>query len=296
MDYKRRLLKEATKHLFKRKPQSYKAILLDYPIYPTPRYGYGRDPHNRLINILNNNRHRYIELLNTLTTFHSCIERIPYTMSNNIDPFWNNGYFPALDALALYCVITAMKPKHYIEIGSGNSTKFAKKAIKDFGLNTEMICIDPKPRAEIKNIADKIIYCQCEMADLSIFSRLEPNDILFIDGSHRCFMNSDVTTVFLDIIPELKSGVLIHFHDIYLPYDYPPEMKEFFYSEQYLLAVMLLSMPQPDVLFPAFFIQNDRELMNILKPVTEALSRTGFHGGSFWMRKSDPWAGNPAKS
>ena len=283
--YKRRLFKEATKHLFKRKPQSYKAILLDYPVYPTPRYGYGRDTHHLLTNILINNKQRYVDLLNEFTTFQSYVQLISYNMDNSIEPFWNNGFFPALDALALYCIIALIKPRYYLEVGSGNSTKFAKKSINDFRLNTQIICIDPKPRAEIKEIADKIIYCPCEIVDLDIFFTLGANDILFIDGSHRCFMNSDVTTVFLDIIPDLKSGVLIHFHDIYLPYDYPTEIKERFYSEQYLLAVMLLSMSQPDVLFPAFFIQNDRELMNILKPVTDTLGQTSFHGGSFWIRK-----------
>jgi len=283
--YKRRLFKEATKHLFKRKPQSYKAILLDYPVYPTPRYGYGRDTHHLLTNILINNKQRYVDLLNEFTTFQSYVQLISYNMDNSIEPFWNNGFFPALDALALYCIIALIKPRYYLEVGSGNSTKFAKKSINDFRLNTQIICIDPKPRAEIKEIADKIIYCPCEIVDLDIFFTLGVDDILFIDGSHRCFMNSDVTTVFLDIIPDLKSGVLIHFHDIYLPYDYPTEIKERFYSEQYLLAVMLLSMSQPDVLFPAFFIQNDRELMNILKPVTDTLGQTSFHGGSFWIRK-----------
>jgi len=283
--YKRRLFKEATKHLFKRKPQSYKAILLDYPVYPTPRYGYGRDTHHLLTNILINNKQRYVDLLNEFTTFQSYVQLISYNMDNSIEPFWNNGFFPALDALALYCIIALIKPQYYLEVGSGNSTKFARKSINDFRLNTQIICIDPKPRAEIKEIADKIIYCPCEIVDLDIFFTLGANDILFIDGSHRCFMNSDVTTVFLDIIPDLKSGVLIHFHDIYLPYDYPTEIKERFYSEQYLLAVMLLSMSQPDVLFPAFFIQNDRELMNILKPVTDTLGQTSFHGGSFWIRK-----------
>ena len=70
-------------------------------------------------------------------------------------------------------------------------------------------------------------------------------------------MNSDVTTVFLDILPELNNGVLIHFHDIFLPLDYAPKFIDLFYTEQYLLAVLLLSTPKPDIVFPSFFVQRD---------------------------------------
>ncbi len=147
------------------------------------------------------------------------------------------------------------------------------------------MCIDPKPRADIKTIADQITYSKLEDVDINIFRQLDENDILFIDGSHRCFMNSDVTTVFMDILPELKKGVLIQFHDIFLPLDYSPELIDSFYSEQYLLAVFLLSTPKPDIVFPSFFVQNDPGLMNILDPIVKKLPHTSFHGGSFWIRK-----------
>jgi hypothetical protein len=283
--YKRRLLKEAIKHVFTRDPKSYKALFLDYPISPAPRYGSGHEPHRRLMNILSDGRPKYKDLLNEFIKFQADLECIPYDMVNETDPYWNNGFFPPLDALALYCIIALNKPSRYLEVGSGNSTKFARKAITDHKLNTELICIDPKPRAEIEGIADKMLYSPLESTDLNIFSTLDRNDILFIDGSHRCFMNSDVTTVFLDVIPEVKNGVLIHFHDIFLPFDYPLEIVESFYSEQYLLAVMLLSLPKPDVFFPSFFVQNDDELMKVLEPITKELNHTGFHGGSFWILK-----------
>jgi hypothetical protein len=283
--YKRRLLKEAIKHLFRRNPDSYKAIFLDYPVNPAPRYGFGHEPHERITEILNRNKRYYSDLLNQFIRFTTDIELIPLEKINETDPYWNNGFFPALDSLSLYSIIALMRPDRYFEVGSGHSTKFARRAIKDHKLNTRIICIDPKPRAEIDAIADEVIYSPLETVNPNIFSVLEKNDILFVDGSHRCFMNSDVTAVFLDVLPELKSGVLVHFHDIFLPFDYPSEMKEYFYSEQYLLAVMLLSTVNPDVVFPSFFVQNDRELMNILRPITGKLSYTSFHGGSFWIRK-----------
>jgi len=283
--YKRRLLKEAIKSLFRQDNNVHKALWLDYPINPVPRYGYGHEPHKRITNILSENKHQYRSLLKKMPNFQDDLEGIPLEQINETDPFWNNGCFPGLDALALYSIIALVKPNHYYEIGCGNSTKFARKAVKDHNLSTDIICIDPHPRSNIEAIADKIIYSNLESVDLTIFQALNSNDILFIDGSHRCFMNSDVTTVFLDILPEVKDGVLIHFHDIFLPFDYGPKLTDFFYNEQYLLAVLLLSTPKPDIVFPSFFVQRDPELMNIVDPMVKKLPHTSFHGGSFWIRK-----------
>jgi len=285
LTYKRRLLKEAIKFLFRPDNNVYKTLLLDYPINPVPRYGYGREPHKRITNILSENKRQYRSLLQGMLNFQYDMEGIPPEAIDEINPFWNNGCFPGLDALALYCIISLMKPTHYYEIGCGNSTKFARKAINDHNLSTDILCIDPKPRANIEAIADQVVYSNLESVDLTIFHNLNSNDILFIDGSHRCFMNSDVTTVFLDILPELTNGVLIHFHDIFLPFDYAPKLIDFFYTEQYLLAVLLLSTPKPDIVFPSFFVQRDPELMNILEPMVKKLPHTSFHGGSFWIRK-----------
>jgi hypothetical protein len=283
--YKRRLLKEAIKSLFRQDNKVHKALWLDYPINPVPRYGYGHEPHKRITNILSESKHQYRSLLKEMLTFQHDLEGIPREAADEINPFWDNVTFSGLDALALYCIISLMKPAHYYEIGCGNSTKFASKAINDHNLSTDIICIDPHPRANIEAIADHIIYSNLESVDLTIFHELNANDILFIDGSHRCFMNSDVTTVFLDILPELKNGVLIHFHDIFLPLDYAPKLIDLFYTEQYLLAVLLLSTPKPDIVFPSFFVQRDPELMNILDPMVKKLPHTSFHGGSFWIRK-----------
>jgi hypothetical protein len=283
--YKRRLLKEAIKSLFRQDNKVHKALWLDYPINPVPRYGYGHEPHKQIANILSESKNQYRSLLKEMLNFQHNLEGIPLEAGDDINPFWNNITFPGLDALALYCIISLMKPKHYYEIGCGNSTKFASKAISDNNLSTDIICIDPHPRANIEAIADHIFYSNLESVDLTIFHKLNSNDILFIDGSHRCFMNSDVTTVFLDILPELKKGVLIHFHDIFLPLDYAPKLINLFYTEQYLLAVLLLSTSKPDIVFPSFFVQRDPELMNILDPLVKKLPHASFHGGSFWIRK-----------
>ncbi len=179
-------------------------------------------------------------------------------------------------------------PKNYIEIGSGSSTKFAKKAIEDFNIGTYITSIDPEPRSEINILCDEIIRKPAESVSLDLFKKLDKNDILFIDNSHRSFMNSDATVVFLDILPRLKSGVLVHIHDIFLPNDYPPHWTERYYNEQYLLAAYLLAGGNKfEVVFPSYFISQNHNLSKIignLIPNTNGYQKVSKGGGSFWLR------------
>lgn len=109
-----------------------------------------------------------------------------------------------------YCQLQAPK---YIEIGSGNSTKVARKAIVENNLKTEITSIDPFPRANIDHLADSVIRKPFEsLSDNKfIIESLEENDILFIDNSHRVFPNSDSMICFLELIPFLKKGLLYRF-------------------------------------------------------------------------------------
>ena len=178
-------------------------------------------------------------------------------------------------------------PENYFEIGSGNSTKFARQAIKDHSLKTKITSFDPYPRAEIDLICDEIFRNPVEEIDISLFDKLEEGDILFVDNSHYILMNSDVTTVFLDILPNLNKGVLVEFHDIYLPLDYPPETSQSYNSEQYLLAAYLLANGNKfEIIFPSAFISIDPELNKILSPLWEDPRIKGIekHGGSFWIK------------
>ncbi len=71
-----------------------------------------------------------------MVNFQNNLEGIPQEQLNETGPYWNNGFFPGLDALALYCIMSLVKPTRYFEVGSGNSTMFARKAIHDHSLNT----------------------------------------------------------------------------------------------------------------------------------------------------------------
>lgn len=217
------------------------------------------------------------------------LTQIPKDSENasDVDPIWVNGYLPGLDSVALYGFLSALNPENYIEIGSGNSTKFARRAILDNKLRTKITSIDPYPRAEIDKICDNIIRKPMEDVDVSFFEKMGPGDILFVDNSHRIFMNSDSTVVLLDILPVLKPGVIVEFHDIFLPYDYPPEWIPRYYSEQYGLAAYLLGGGHTlQIILANNFISNDPELSLILSPLWDHPRMKGVYhgGGSLWMQ------------
>ena len=170
--------------------------------------------------------------------------------------------------IGIYTMVSMYKPKKYIEIGSGNSTKVAFKAKTEQSRDTEIISIDPMPRAEIDQLANRIVRKPIEDIDFSIVDMLEENDILFVDNSHRILPNSDSMVFYMEILPRLKKGVIVHIHDIYLPYEYPQFMCDRFYSEQYGLAFYLLANHDKyETIFPAYFISEDAILAAHLAPV-----------------------------
>jgi len=262
---------------------------LDYPVKMKPRYGHGLPPHQQLNSIINQHREEYKQLLVYALSLKQHFITIP-EQSNHQDaqsPGWNNGFLPGLDIVMLYAMIAKFKPATYIEIGSGNSTKVAFKAKKDLQLSSRFISIDPAPRAEIDALTDQVIRKPFEEVDLSVFSKLVAGDIVFVDNSHRMFPNSDATVFFLDVLPNLPEGVIVHVHDIYLPYDYPQFMCDRFYSEQYGLAAFLLANPQRyHTLMPNYFVSEDVELNKILEPLWNdpKMPKVEKHGGSFWIK------------
>ncbi len=240
-------------------------VLDYYPVNPRPRFGHGLPPHAAIASVLEAARPAYEQPLRDIAACRDVLHGIGHQPQrrNRSDPSptWNNIWFSTLDAASLTAFLLARQPKRYLEIGSGNSTRFARHAIETGRLPTELISIDPQPRAEIDALCSRVVRRPLESCNLGVFGELESGDILFFDGSHRVFTNSDVTVFFLEIMPLLKPGVLVHIHDIFLPDDYPPQWKGRLYSEQYLLAAQLLC-PRPPfaIVLPNYFATCDAEL------------------------------------
>ena len=266
-------------------------MALEYP--PSrdyqPRWGYTKPPHSGLSKIFHKDFDEHCQTLENLAKLKPFFDKINiyFDHENSGDPAWLKTPLNAFDAALIYYFVTDLKAKNYLEIGSGVSTLFAARAIKDHNLETKTLSIDPDPRAEVDAVCDRVIRDGLETCELEIFSQLEPGDILFFDGSHRSFMNSDVTVFMMDVLPMIKPGVIIGVHDILLPYDYPDSFKNWYWNEQYMFAVYLLAAANKlKILMPGRYMSFRPELEEafsaILKDWKEDRS-VWLNGGSLWF-------------
>ena len=267
----------------------FQSLFLEDKVKFMPRYGHGLPAHPELYKIIDARYENYVKLIRKALSYKKNIWMIR-DASVETDPSlprWNNGYLPGLDIIGIYTILARFKPKRYVEIGSGNSTRIAHKAFTEQGLSTEFITIDPKPGLEVDQLPNRILRQPFKNIDFDFASELNANDVLYVDNSHRILPNSDSMVFFLEILPRIKRGVIVHIHDIYLPYDYPQFMCKRFYSEQYGLAMFLLANPQKyEPILPNYFISEDKELSKMIAPIWdhENLKNVERHGGSFWMR------------
>ncbi|MFY0643399.1 MAG: class I SAM-dependent methyltransferase [Bacteroidia bacterium] len=276
------------KRLYKLLNPSQQKVILEYPLDLKARYS---SPHHQgLYDIVSSNDEKYSSLLqefNSHIDYFSGLKNMSELAADESrEPSWNNGYLPGLDIISLYGILSKFNPPNYVEIGSGNSTKVARQAIQNQKLHTKIHSIDPYPRTEIDQLSDVCERTTIDKADLSVFDQLGENDVVYVDNSHVCFPNSDVTIFFLDILPRLKPGVIVHVHDIYIPYDYPDFMIERYYSEQYLLSTYLLNSSNYEVICPNYYIFEQKNLLEQLQPVWNAIEnkKVEKHGGSFWFK------------
>ncbi len=156
---------------------------------------------------------------------------------------FGNDFFNGFDAAVYYSLIRHLQPRRIIEIGGGYSTQIAAKA---FARNDKgrLTCVEPYPDSRLinANLNVEVIQKRVEEIDVDFFACLEADDILFIDSSHAVKFGSDVCYEFLDLLPQLRSGVWIHVHDIFFPHDYPAEWlleRRLALNEQYLLEAFL---------------------------------------------------------
>ncbi len=262
----------------------------DYPYSPRVRHWDALHGDSAFARLLNSGMNRYREHLTSFLAYRDTFAKIvAEEPSDERQPYWTNSWLPCLDAICLSGLVTKLNPRRYVEVGSGNSTKFVRRAISDYGLRTRIISIDPQPRAVIDVLCDEVIRDKLENCDLKLFSELGPDDVLFVDNSHRSFQNSDVTVFFTEILPAIRSGCHYAVHDIFLPYDYPVDWLGRFYNEQYLLMAYLLGGAGGDeIVLPVHLVQRTPELLADLEPIVQhpALGGALPLGGAFWMKKA----------
>jgi len=264
--------------------------VVDYLYRSIVRYGAGRPAHPQLAAQIDAGRGRYEAVIDALGALQADFAEIPLGGAyEDAEPFWLNAWFPPLDAMVLTHILRSANPARFIEVGSGVSTKFARRAVSRYGLRTKLISIDPQPRNEIDRLCDQVLRKPLEACDPAMFEALGPGDIFFLDSSHRSFQGSDVTVFFLDILPRLKPGVIVQIHDIYLPDDYISGHVRRMWNEQYLLAAALLYGPDAfEILFPCWFAGQDAALARRAAVVLKhgPLETLNLYGASFWLRKT----------
>lgn len=222
--------------------------------------------------------------------FSSGYNEFPIQALNSNSFYLNNDAFNGIDPHVYYSIIQHFQPKKIIEVGSGFSTILAFQALKRNNINSKLILIDSWPREFTRNFISRnsshIEHLQrkVEELDIDLFLQLHENDILFIDSSHVVCAGSDVSFLLLEVIPRLSHGVIIHFHDIFLPLNYPINWvieENRFWTEQYLLQAYLADNKQTEILFANNFIS--REYPEVVKTVfPKALQ---WDGVSFWIRR-----------
>jgi hypothetical protein len=126
---------------------------------------------------------QYCKLLQSFNRWLPWLKKIPAQCAPGTSPCWNNIWIPPLDGIAIYGMIAGKRPRRYIEVGSGYSTCFAARAIADHEIDTQIISIDPRPRAEIDVLCDEMVRKPLEECDLALFAALRAGDVVFIDNS-----------------------------------------------------------------------------------------------------------------
>jgi hypothetical protein len=157
-----------------------------------------------------------------------------------------NGFFGYVSAAVMHSLIRHLKPARIIEIGAGFSTRAIASACAingREGRTVDLKAIEPFPRTGLARLPGltELIQEKVEDVDRQLFSTLQSNDILSIDTSHAVKTGGDVVLLYLEIVPRLAPGVVVHIHDIFLPMDYPAAWlrDRRFWTEQYLVQAFL---------------------------------------------------------
>lgn len=232
--------------------------------------------------------------LSLLKEFKIHYDELPFQSmkKDNLRYHFENPSYSYSDAIFLYCMMRHFKPKRIIEIGSGYSSCVildTNDLFFDGLIETKFIEPYPQLLLSLINNTDqdkvKIIEKRLQDVELDEFEILQGNDILFIDSTHVSKVGSDVNRIFFDILPKLKDGVLIHFHDIFYPFEYPQDwiFEGRAWNEAYLLRAFLQYNNSFQVVLMNTFLEHFHEKI-FQENFPLCLKNTG---ASIWIRKQN---------
>ena len=234
---------------------------------------------------------KQIELLASFASrFRPEYEAIPIEKPEGSPPYQyyaHNTFYDSIDGYILYCMIRHFRPRRIVEIGSGNTTylsaeTIARNQLDDSTYACELTAIEPHPnevlKARFPGLA-RLIEKPAQQVPLTEFEALEENDILFIDSSHVLAIGSDVQYEILEILPRLKKGVVVHFHDIFTPREYPREWAQEmnrYWTEQYILQAFLAFNDSFEVLLSP-------QYLHTYHPESMEAAFSCYHRGQSWI-------------
>jgi hypothetical protein len=219
----------------------------------------------------------------------------PETLDEECSPgkfYTRNGQFSWLDARCLFVLLRQYRPRRMIEVGSGYSSLLSADVNRRFlGGGMNLTCIDPYPRTFLRRRVDgltRVLDVRVERVSLSLFETLEPGDLLFIDSSHVAKTGSDVNFLLFEVLPRLRPRVLVHVHDIHLPFEYPERWvlaENRSWNEQYLVRALLMYSTGFRVLFGCRYAFH--RFPDLVATALAHPRGTGYGGGSLWIERTD---------
>ena len=212
---------------------------------------------------------------------------------NRVDPpefYMDNENFLSGDAEYWYQLVRTVKPRRIIEIGSGFSTLMARKALlrnraDDPNYQCDHICVEPYEMPWLEGVGVSVVRKKVEDMKLDFFSQLSEGDILFIDSSHVIRPHGDVLFEYLELLPSLNKGVIVHVHDIFSPRNYLSEWireRLFLWNEQYLLEAFLTNNRDWEIIGAVNWLHHHH--YDALKKAAPFLTPSR-EPGSFYIRK-----------
>jgi predicted O-methyltransferase YrrM len=202
---------------------------------------------------------RYQRLLDELPKYRERFDTFARAEANDVGFQFDNGFYGSPDAEVLYAMVRTLRPRRIVEIGCGNSTRIIRQAIRDGQIDCKHIGIDPQPRREVSGLVDMRIDRPIEDAGAEAhIEKLDAGDILFIDTSHEVKPANDVAYIYGRLVPGLSAGVIVHIHDIFIPYEYPRAWlldTGRKWGEQYIVQAIVMNSANWEVLWPGYFLQ-----------------------------------------
>jgi hypothetical protein len=228
----------------------------------------------------------------TSLTFADELADLPRVNSGSLDYDLNNTLFRSGDAEYWYQLIRLIKPQRIFEVGSGHSTLMAIRAIRKNQQENpnyccNHVCVEPYERPWLESTGVHLIRRKVESLGVDFFSELQENDILFIDSSHIIRPQGDVTFEYLELLPTLNRGVIVHCHNIYSPGNYLKEMMADnvgFWNEQYLLEAFLSQNSKWKILGALNYLRHNH--YEKLKAIAPFLTPDR-EPSSFYMQRTD---------